>query len=164
MKSKIFILRLATTLYFLLFFLFVFSSSFVFAASGRFTIGTDKEEVPAGEHFSVSVLFKSGGERINALEGELIFPHDSLRLVSISDGNSAINLWVEKPRLVSDGVIGFSGITPGGLDGSKNKAIKIFSIIFEAKKLVSFMLIFKMSTLFKTTALAQRQKLLLLGR
>ena len=86
--------------------------------------------VRAGEEFSVeTVLFTD--EPVNAVEGRIIFPEDMLVVKEISDGNSSINFWVERPRSELPGVVIFSGVTPGGFSGVNNL---LFSVTFEAKK------------------------------
>ncbi len=65
----------------------------------------------------VDVYVETEGETINAVEGTLIYPSDTLRLTGISDGDSVISLWVERPREVRPGEIRFSGIIPGGFSG-----------------------------------------------
>lgn len=54
------------------------------------------------------------GEEINALEGTLALPKGMRAHVAV--GGSIISLWVEEPQL-KDGMVRFSGITPGGFEG-----------------------------------------------
>lgn len=82
-----------------------------------------------GESRRISVYLDAEGEDINAVEGSLIFPPDILEAVSISDGNSAINFWIEEPRPSTSGRIFFSGIIPGGMNG---KAF-VMAVDFRAK-------------------------------
>jgi hypothetical protein len=83
------------------------------------------------QSWQAQVFLDSGGANINAVGGKLIFPSDLLAVKTISDGDSVINLWAEKPQLESDGQITFSGITPGGYNGRQGL---IFSVIFSAKQ------------------------------
>ena len=113
--------------------LFVFSLGFilpqiVFAAQISFEAKTTQAQI--GKSFEVTLLVSTEQENINAFEGKLIFPHDLLDLKEIRDGNTIVNFWIEKPK-TQDGAIVFSGVTPGGFNGSNGL---IFSAIFEAKK------------------------------
>jgi len=87
-------------------------------------------DVQIGEVFTVAaVLFAN--EPVNAVEGQILFPKDLLSVKEISDGNSSINLWIERPESIASGMVAFSGITPGGFSGVNNL---LFSVVFEAKK------------------------------
>jgi hypothetical protein len=99
----------------------------VFAAEIR--LDAHKVEITPGEQFSVDVIVHSS-ESLNAIEGNLVFPEDKLKVKEIYDGNSVVNFWVEKPRVETSNTIVFSGITPGGFTGANNT---IFRVIFEAK-------------------------------
>lgn len=98
---------------------------------------TKTQEIRAGQLFEVGVFINTDEESINAIEGKIIFSQDFLEIKKINDGNSIINFWIDPVRnCVSNGVqkpdeICFSGITPGGYNGSQGL---IFSITFLAKK------------------------------
>ncbi len=81
------------------------------------------------EDFLVEIFVDAKNEPVNAVGGKLSFNRDILEVKEIRDGNSLINFWVEKPS-EKNGEITFSGITPGGLYGSKNL---LFGIIFYSK-------------------------------
>ncbi|HTW96625.1 MAG TPA: hypothetical protein VMD74_03145, partial [Candidatus Methylomirabilis sp.] len=68
-------------------------------------------------------------------EGKLLFPKDLLELSDIKDGDSIMNLWVERPREIATssatlGEIIFSGITPGGYQGAHGL---VFTAVFTPK-------------------------------
>jgi hypothetical protein len=92
---------------------------------------TSKVNIVTKEQFTVTLVIYTD-ETTNAVEGELSFPQDSLDVKNISDGNTPINFWIEKPHLNDKNLIKFSGITPGGFTGVN---LRIFSIVFEAKKI-----------------------------
>lgn len=100
----------------------------VFAAQMSFDAKTTRVQI--GEKFEVKLLVNAEQESINAFEGKIVFPRDTLDLKEIRDGNSIVNFWIEKPKN-QDGAIIFSGVTPGGFNGRKGL---ILSAIFEAKK------------------------------
>ena len=115
---------------------FIFLSLFVaFVATPVFAAGisfdAQSHEFAQEEEFLMNVFLNTEGESINAAEGRVVFPADLLEAREIRDGNSTINFWVEKPRILEQGVIVFSGITPGGFSGKKEL---LFSIVFRAKK------------------------------
>lgn len=73
----------------------------------------------------VDVLFDSQKDNINVLEARIIYPESiKQEIKNISDGNSSINYWLQKPELSSDSSISLSGIIPGGINGNR---LKIFS-------------------------------------
>ncbi|MFM2357924.1 MAG: hypothetical protein RJA61_661 [Candidatus Parcubacteria bacterium] len=73
--------------------------------------------------YHVSV-FVDTEEVANALQGELVIP-EFMALEKISEGNSVLHFWIEKPRLEGNSVF-FGGITPGGFSGERKL---VFSII-----------------------------------
>lgn len=66
----------------------------------------------------VGVYIDTEGELVNAVGATIAFPSDKLLLKMIQDGNSIVNLWVEKPALIEKNVR-LAGITPGGYRGSR---------------------------------------------
>ncbi len=93
-------------------------------------LDSNKVDVKVGEDFVVQAMLFADTP-INAIEGKVIFPGDMLIIKEISDGNSSINFWIERPQMISPGIIAFSGITPGGFSGVNNL---IFYVTFKAKK------------------------------
>lgn len=77
----------------------------------------------------VTLGLDTGEDKINAISGELSYSQDILELVSISNANSIIPLWVEAPSTKNSGLVSFSGVVPGGFSGQG----KIISLIFKAK-------------------------------
>lgn len=93
-------------------------------------LDASRMDVYAGEEFTVEVTLFAD-EPVNAVEARIIFLEDMLVVKEISDGNSSINFWVERPRSEIPGIVVFSGVTPGGFSGVNNL---LFSVTFEAKK------------------------------
>lgn len=127
-KSKI-ILTKAFIVSCLSFFLVVSSVS-----AAEMSIQSVQSTFSVGNNFSLDINLDTQSESVNAIEGELIFDDSILELKEVKDGNSQINFWVDKPKLISAGRISFSGITPGGLLG-KDKFL--FSVVFSPKKIGS---------------------------
>src|SRR3990170_5854361 len=69
-------------------------------------------EVGVNQRFEADVFLDTQGENINAVEGEFEFPRGFLGLKEISDGDSIINFWIQRPKLNLDNKIIFSGIIP----------------------------------------------------
>lgn len=88
-----------------------------------------KVDVKEGDELTVSVMVHADDE-INAVEGTLVFDKDKLEVKKIIDGSSSINFWIEKPQVNNEG-IRFSGITPGGFEGTNNL---LFSVVFRVKE------------------------------
>lgn len=64
---------------------------------------------------TVALILDTEGQKINTIEGELGISTD-LKIKNISDANSLINFWIEKP-VIKGGLITFAGIVPGGYQG-----------------------------------------------
>ena len=90
----------------------------------------NREEIAPGDSFEIEIRLDTAGASVNAIEGKLVFPFETTILKDLSDGNSIINLWMARPRLISEGQIAFSGVIPGGYIGKG----KLFSIFLTPKK------------------------------
>lgn len=82
------------------------------------------------DQFKMNV-FLDTEEPLNAIEGTVRFPTDLLEFKSLEDGNSIVNFWLEHSVSGKTGEVVFSGITPGGYQGSKGL---IFSMTFLVKQ------------------------------
>ena len=100
----------------------VFAAELFFEAKNR--------EFTQGEEFLVSIFLNSLEESINAAEGRVLFPENLLEVKEIRDGNSIITFWIERPKIEQLGIIGFSGIIPGGYQETKGF---LLSVVFRAK-------------------------------
>jgi len=98
------------------------------ASAAEVRLETNKVKVKTGEQLTAKIVVHAA-EAINAVEGQLIFLSEMLKVKEVRDGNSVVNFWITKPRLEAPGVFFFSGITPGGFSGTNNL---IFSVVFEA--------------------------------
>lgn len=88
--------------------------------------------VQKGDLVKIGLYLNTGEDRINAAGGKLIFSSDYLSVSNISFNNSVLNFWPEQPHLDANGTISFSGVTPGGFDGSSPNFL--FSVVFRAVK------------------------------
>ena len=86
----------------------------------------DKTVIGIGKQ-EVSVLINTENQEINTVSATLTFSSDNIALEDVSDANSLINLWIEKPSFSEkENKIHFAGIVPGGYNGSRGQLIKIF--------------------------------------
>ena len=98
------------------------------------------QEIKPGDYFQIDLLLDAQSEEINAIEGKIIIPENLIEVQEILDGDSIINLWIEKPTFVlKEKSIVFGGVIPGGFKGVLSpfhqgyEAGKIFSVIFKTK-------------------------------
>ena len=136
-RLKFKILNFALSFCILIFAFYIFTATPVFAAEIFFEPKT--QEIAIDQQFQVDMMLDAEDEEINAVEGKIVFPSDILELKEIRDGDSIVNLWVERPQIEKDGLIVFSGIIPGGFKGVLSpyyegyRPGKVFSLIFTAK-------------------------------
>jgi len=104
------------------------------------SIKPSSDSLSKDEQFYIDVNLNTEGKTINGIEGSISFSSDNISFVRAEEGNSIVNLWIDKPAL-SDGVIKFSGIIPNGFSGvidpfnPDNKLPGlIIRLIFETKK------------------------------
>jgi len=122
---------------FLLSLVFSLSVATKSARAAIFSFDASASQIRLGDEFSVDLMLDTEKQEINAIEAKVLFPLDILELKQISDGNSLINIWAQKPEFKEDvtgrvGVVDFAGIIPGGYNGYLGKR-KIVSLTFLAK-------------------------------
>jgi len=133
LKFKIF--NFALSFCILIFAFFIITVIPAFGAEISFDAKTT--QIRIGEQFKVDLVIDTEQKSINAFEGKIIFPNNLIDIKEVSDGNSIVNFWIERPRGSQEtggnkqGEIIFSGITPGGFNGENGL---ILSAIFEARK------------------------------
>lgn len=81
------------------------------------------KSVPPGSPFTIDFVFDSEGEIINTLAAKITLP-EGLVGERVSYGNSFLQFWVTAPKL-TDRVVEFAGIAPGGFSGSSGIAMSI---------------------------------------
>lgn len=95
---------------------FCFAAFFVapaaaFAATLSFTPAT--KTVAVGDIFNIAVDVSSPSQAMNAVSGDVTFPTNQLRVLSVSNSNSVMTLWVQNPSFsnaAGAGDINFAGI------------------------------------------------------
>ena len=82
--------------------------------------------------FPVAVYVSSSDQAVNAASGVILFPADTLEVVSISKNGSIIGLWAQEPSFSnSEGRATFEGIILN--PGFRGQAGKIITITFKVK-------------------------------
>ena len=81
------------------------------------TVGISEDRgVPLHSEQTISLILDTEGEKINAIEGDILVFGDA-DIVDIRDGASFVSLWTEKLSF-KDNSAHFSGIIPGGFNGT----------------------------------------------
>jgi hypothetical protein len=123
------------TLLFTLLFLFLPA----FALGAELSCVPSYENAHAKDVFAVDCYLDPQGENINAIEGA-VFYSPNLLFVKTDIANSVVPLFVEAPRSQKGNFVSFSGIMPGGFQGTLSPSWrgyrpgKIFSLIFRANE------------------------------
>lgn len=98
-------------------FAFLFSVSFALPLTGQAaSIFFEPEEINTAVNSIEKVqvfIFTEKNEAINAIEINIEYPIEFLKLNDWSNGNSIINLWTKEPEN-KEGIFSFQGIIPGG--------------------------------------------------
>jgi hypothetical protein len=102
-----------------LFFVFVFSAHAV-------ELRADPQTIGKGTLQQVTLRLDTQGEEVNVIEGAIRLPQGS-RIDRISDANSVVGLWLERP-FERSGEIVFTGMIPGGYEGREGV---LFSFLIE---------------------------------
>ncbi len=77
------------------------ASLYVSPSTGTFTVGST---------FTVSFYLNTGGQSVNALQANVIFPPDMLQVVSPTTGTSFVQFWTSQPSYSNgDGTLSFQG-------------------------------------------------------
>lgn len=89
------------------------------------------QTVYLGDTFIAEVRLDTEGKEINAIEANLEFSRDLLKVVDLSKGNSILSLWVKDPGFSNTaGTISFTGGKPKGFEGD-GSILKITFLVKE---------------------------------
>lgn len=122
----------------LIFASFFFSLTVSSASAVELYFEPNSGQFGTADQFEIKLLVDTAGDVINAIEGEIVYPGNFLRLTDIKDSNSIISFWVERPKRDKKGTILFSGIIPGGFDGilkplsNKKYPGTLITLVFES--------------------------------
>lgn len=101
----------------------------VLAEAARLYFEPDQGTFSSETVLPVYLRIDTEKERINTIEAYIRFSEDIFDVERLSDGNSIISLWVERPSANANNVNGqimFSGIIPGGYEEKDGLVLKIF--------------------------------------
>ncbi|MEA1963464.1 MAG: hypothetical protein U9M94_04500 [Patescibacteria group bacterium] len=110
------------------------------ASASNLRLVSDLDAYGPGDNFAVDVLIDDVEACVNTMSVTLNFPNDYLSMVDFIEGESLINLWLEKPgqkeitEANADGSITFIGGVPGGycghIPGDPGKSNLLARLIF----------------------------------
>ncbi len=110
-------------------------SFFIFPLTARaatLSISPSSGTYSIGQTISVGVYVGSSDQAMNAVEGVVSFPKDTLEVTGISKSGSILNLWVQEPAFSNgNGTVSFEGIVYN--PGFNGKSGKVLTITFRAK-------------------------------
>ncbi len=115
--------KYAYVLYFLVL-LFFAGGSFARAATLGVVARNTTPEI--GQPFRIDIPLYMQGDDANAIQAHIIFPSDLFSLQSVNDGASPVSFWIESPAEIASGVVAFSGIMPGGFQGSASSVVSLW--------------------------------------
>lgn len=87
---------------------------------------TKSQEIGVGDSVLINFYVDTKNESINAIGGKVQLPISLLLVEEVRDGDSFINLWINRPKISEKDIIDFSGIFPGGIKSNK---VFLFSIL-----------------------------------
>ncbi|MCK5510171.1 hypothetical protein KAI65_01320 [Candidatus Parcubacteria bacterium] len=116
------------------------------ASASSLRLVSDLDAYGPGDNFAVDVLIDNVEMCVNAMSVTLDFPNDYLSMVDFIEGESLINLWMEKPgqkeitKANAKGNITFIGGVPGGycghIPGDPGKSNLIARLIFAIPRFI----------------------------
>jgi len=99
--------------------------SFVFPVdAARLYLETPVQEVGVGQKMEIVVRVDSENEVVNAFEGMITVP-SGVVVLEVRDGSSLVSFWVERPHVINDRSVVFSGIIPGGWKGARGELLSM---------------------------------------
>ena len=98
----------------------VFISSATHAKAAQLLLSPPTGTFQVGSTFDVGLFLDTQGQAVNLVDANLIFPPDTLQLVSPTLGQSIFSMWTAQPVFDNQkGLVKLSGGMPGGLTVSR---------------------------------------------
>lgn len=111
---------------------FIYTSSREAAAAASLKISPASGTYEVGALVDVSFLLDTGGDAVNAVQADIVFPADKLQVVNPVASTSFISVWVTTPTYSNtDGTIKFQGGLPS--PGIKTSGGVISTVSFRVK-------------------------------
>jgi hypothetical protein len=102
----------------------------VFGSAKAATIQMDSDNTVVQVGDTVTIMMTiSNDSSVNAIEGQIEYPIDQLRLVQARDTGSVVTLWVKRPLARDPGTVTFMGITPGGFLGTALPLVQLEFVV-----------------------------------
>lgn len=91
----------------------------------------------AGSLLPAKINLDTEDQTVNAVQVKIFYPEDLVKVVSLSEAGSPIQLWQERPKAEA-GAITFSGGIPGGWRGQGTILTVVFQLLRERSADVTF--------------------------
>jgi hypothetical protein len=103
------------------------------AFAANITLSPSSGSYTVGKAFTVDIALTNNQDNINAVSGALLFPSESLQVVSLSKAGSLLGLWAEEPAFSNtNGTVSFEGVSLNpGFTGTSGK---VLSVTFKPKQ------------------------------
>ncbi len=102
------------------------------AAGASFTISPNTGVYEVGSLIDISFILDTGGESVNAINADIVFPADKLQVVNPAASTSFISIWVTAPTYSNtEGTINLQGGLPN--PGINTNAGVISTVTFRVK-------------------------------
>ncbi len=79
-----------------------------------------------GQPFRIDIPLDTQGDTANAIQAQIVFPPDQFILQRVNDGASPVSFWIDPPDEIASGIVAFSGIMPGGFQGSASSVVSLW--------------------------------------
>jgi len=117
-------------------------------------IKINNNDIKVGDEILIALEIDTLGKSYNAISGQLLV-ENSFEIKNINIGESLISFWIENPTKTKNNTIDFSGIIPGGLNGSGN----IFEITLLVKNTNLGQLTLRSVSIFENDGLGTEKKI-----
>lgn len=116
------------------------------ASAATMYMETGADEYGAGDTFALDIYLDIDEECVNTVAAAIEYPSDYVNVINFIDGESILNLWVDKPNQEkiklanNNGALSFAGGTPGGycgrIPGDPGRSNLVARIIFAIPGLI----------------------------
>lgn len=113
-KQKIFFLAITA-----------FAAPFL-ASAASLSIRAGSSTIPLDQLVRFDVALDTQNEDMNAIQGQIIFSPEQFRLERIENGASPVTFWIVPPAETVSGTVTFSGIVPGGFQGTASSVVSLW--------------------------------------
>ena len=102
------------------------------ALAASLSFSQSSQQVYEGDIFTIKLNLDSQGQKVNVLEGSVVFDTNTLEVEDVSTGGSIFNLWTRSPIYNNEtGKITFTGGTAQAFSGNSGN---VLTLVFYAKQ------------------------------